>query len=134
MKIILDTNVLIAAFSSNGICSLLFELCINNYEIIISDFILNELSRNLKQKLKLPETKILEITTFLKEHCKILKYEKFAFQICRDKSDDEILALSKSCNANYLITGDKDLLVLNKYENIMIINPRQFWEIIKEEK
>ncbi|MBU4292925.1 MAG: hypothetical protein KJ770_02595 [Actinobacteria bacterium] len=52
--------------------------------------------------------------------------------ISGDKKDDEILALAKSSSFKYIVTGDKDLLVLINFEDIRIINPRQLWEITKD--
>ena len=133
MKIILDTNIIIAAFSSHGLCSLIFELSLDKYDIIISNHILNELEKNFSKKIKLPLERITEIIDYLKLNCSLGDYQKFNTQICRDKDDDEILALGKFSNAKYIVTGDKDLLILEKYENIKIITPRRFWELSKEE-
>lgn len=51
-------------------------------------------------------------------------------EICRDKKDNFLLDLAKDGNADYLITGDKDLLVLNPFENTKIITIREFKEIV----
>lgn len=50
MKIVLDTNVHIAALITRGVCSDLLEHCIQYHEIIASEFILSELHRNLSKK------------------------------------------------------------------------------------
>ena len=49
---------------------------------------------------------------------------------CRDVKDNYLLALSKDADADYLITGDKDLLVLKQFENTLIVTLPQFLEII----
>ncbi len=49
--------------------------------------------------------------------------------VCRDTKDNFLLALAKDGNADFLITGDKDLLVLEKYENTQILTYREFEEI-----
>ena len=59
--------------------------------------------------------------------------EKLKENICRDKDDDEILALARSLSVDYIVTGDKDLLVLKKFESIPIITPRDFWQIARSE-
>jgi putative PIN family toxin of toxin-antitoxin system len=46
--------------------------------------------------------------------------------VCRDLKDDFLLALAKDGNANYLITGDKDLLELGCFENTIIIKIADF--------
>lgn len=51
-----------------------------------------------------------------------------AITICRDPKDNKLLELAVSGNANFLVTGDKDLLVLNPFRGIEIIVPRDFLE------
>lgn len=48
MKIILDTNVIIAAFATHGLCHSIFELCIDRFEIYSSKEIIEEVKRNFK--------------------------------------------------------------------------------------
>jgi predicted nucleic acid-binding protein len=49
--------------------------------------------------------------------------------LCRDPEDDYLLALAHDSNADFLITGDKDLLVLKKINNADIINYSDFEKI-----
>ena len=131
-KVVLDTNVIIAAFVARGLSSSVFELCIDRYEVIISEFIIKEISEKLTAKIKLPRERIIEIIDFLKDSCTLVGYEKPKEKICRDEKDDEILALAKNSESEYIITGDKDLLVLENFYGIRIINPRGLWEISKD--
>ena len=133
MKIILDSNVIIAAFSSRGLCQSLFELCLDRHDIIISDHILSEISRILHKKFKMPRGKVEAIIDYLNELCECVDHEKLENAVCRDKDDDEILALSQSIKADYIITGDKDLLVLKSFNSIPIVLPREFWNIARKE-
>ena len=74
------------------------------------------------------------IIDYLQEFCLKSTYSKLSDNICRDKNDNDIIALALSNKVDYLITGDNDLLVLKKYKNIKIINPREFWVIVKKNK
>ena len=47
-------------------------------------------------------------------------------RICRDPKDDYLLALAKAAKADLLITGDADLLVLEKYGRTRILKPAVF--------
>jgi len=131
MKIVLDSNIIIAAFSSRGLCASVFELCLDRYTIMISDFILSEVSRILQDRFKMPPTNVKTILNYLKEFCIVASYNKLQKRICRDPFDDEILALAISNGVDYIITGDKDLLDLKDYQSIKILSPRQFWTIVK---
>jgi putative PIN family toxin of toxin-antitoxin system len=133
MKVILDSNVIVAAFSSRGLCQSLFELCLDRHDIIISDQILSEISRILHKKFKMPREKIEAIIDYLNEFCEYVDYQKLENAVCRDKDDDEILALGLSIKADYIITGDKDLLVLKSFNSIPIVLPREFWNIVRKE-
>lgn len=134
MKVVLDSNIYIAAFSSRGLCSSLFELCLENVDIIISEYILSEISRIFSKKIKLPDNKVQDIITYLRDQCEIMDHKKLDDKICRDADDDNILALAKGSQADYIIAGDDDLLVLKKFHSAKIINPHGFWAIIKKRK
>ncbi len=134
MKIVLDSNILVAAFAARGLCSSLLELCLDRYEIIISNYILDEVYRALEKKIKLPRDKADAVMKYLKEYCKVSSYSRIASGVCRDKKDDDIIALAVSNRARYIITGDDDLLSLKKYEEVEIVSPRVFWSRVKIDK
>jgi uncharacterized protein len=134
MKIVLDTNVIIASFAAEGICHALFELCIDQHKLFICDQLINEVSEKLKTKLKLKQKTIKEIVHYIEEIATSKNPPELKKQICRDHEDDIILSLSETAKADYLITGDNDLLVLRKYKSIPIITPREFWEILRKNK
>jgi len=134
MKVILDTNVILAAFAGRGLAHALFELCLEKHEIIISEHILSEVQRNLQKKLKMPKDKVLVITEYLKEFCTSSSYKRLDKEACRDMDDVKILGLAEVAKPDYIITGDSDLLVLKKFHSIPIITPREFWEISKSRK
>jgi len=131
MNLIFDTNVLVAAFSTRGICNSLFEYALENCTIILSDHILDELHRILTDKFKMPENKAIEIRLFLIETCLISKYKIFSDQISRDKNDDPVLGIIDKIQVDFLVTGDKDLLVLKSYNKVPIIQPRELWDIFR---
>ena len=65
MTIILDSNVILAAFAARGLCASVFELCLDRYTILLSRHIFSEVSRVLQKKIKLPEERIALIINFL---------------------------------------------------------------------
>ncbi len=134
MKVVLDSNIYIAAFSSRGLCTSLFELCLDSTVIIISEHILSEINKAFSKKIKLPENKINDVLAYLHEHCMVKDYKELDRKVCRDPDDDNILALAKHTQADYIITGDEDLLVLKDFNSIPIVNPRNFWNIIKRKE
>lgn len=134
MKIVFDSNVLIASFATRGICNALLEHCISEHKIVLSEFILSEVKRNLKFKFKFTSNVIYEIESFLRNHTKVLSLPKSDLKICRDLDDNNILFLAGDAKADYIITGDNDLLILKSYESIPIVTPKQFTLILQEHK
>jgi uncharacterized protein len=134
MKVVLDTNVLIAAFATQGLCHALVELCLDPQEIVLSQEILQEVARALEKKLKVPSKVIKNTIDYLKEHGSVQKLRLPQKRISRDPSDDHVLALAEQSGADYIITGDEDLLILKRHNKTPIVQPRQFWEILKNKE
>jgi len=133
MKVILDTNVFISSFATRGLCHSVFELCLDRFEIVISSFLIKEIRNVLKDKLILPEIFIKETLDYLSENATSVEVNKLLSGVCRDPEDDHIIALADSAGANYIITGDEDLLILKKFGSTQIVTPRQFWEFLKKQ-
>lgn len=134
MKVVLDANVIIAAFAARGLCEALMEVCLNEHEIVLCDDLFDEILRNLRLKIKLPENIVGDIGELLREHAKIFNPAPLPSNVCRDPDDIKILGLAIASNADYIVTGDKDLLVLKKIQGIPILNPRSFSDILRREE
>jgi len=130
MKIVLDANVIIAAFAARGLCEAIMEVCISEHTIVLSDDLLGEILRNLRLKIKLPTKIVDNIGELLREHSNISIPVPLASDVCRDPDDIKILGLAIASNADYIVTGDKDLLVLKSFQDIPILNPRSFSDIL----
>ncbi|MBM3713583.1 MAG: PIN domain-containing protein, partial [Actinobacteria bacterium] len=81
-KVVLDTNVIIAAFTARGLANSVFELCLDKCEIIISEYIINEVSDKLTRKLKVPTGIVNEIISFLRDCCTVTEYKLLKENIC----------------------------------------------------
>jgi len=132
MKIVLDTNVVIAAFATHGLCHLVFEAVLAHHEIVLSPYLIQEIQTNLTKKLKLPEERAREIVVFLKSQAKPLAKDRPLGGVkCRDPEDIKILALAVNQRAAAVVTGDQDLLVLKAVGAIVIVSPREFWDMLR---
>ena len=130
MKIVLDANVIIAAFATRGLCESIMEVCLSEHEIVLSDDLFDEILRNLRLKIRLPENIVDNIGELLREYANISIPAPLASDVCRDPDDIKILGLAVASNADYIVTGDKDLLVLKSFQGIPILNPRSFSDIL----
>jgi len=128
MRVILDANVLIAAVAGRGLCESLLELCLEEHELIASEELLDEVHRNLVKKIKLPNIAALDFCRLLRNNATMAKAEAVPPGACRDPKDLHLLGLSESAEADFLVTGDKDLIVSGWQGSVTIVTPRQFWE------
>lgn len=126
MRIVLDTNVLIAAFIARGVCHELLEYCARRHTLVTSDFVLDEFGRKLVEKFKCNPDVTDEATTLLRSRMEVVTPAGLDTPVCRDDDDDNILATAVTGNCELIITGDKDLLVLKRFRNVRIISPGDF--------
>jgi putative PIN family toxin of toxin-antitoxin system len=131
-KIILDTNVWISFLIGKELQDLKDLIVSEKVKVITTDQLINEIRHvTLRDKLKKyfnqdKVTDLISLLDILADKVKIKKIDK----ICRDPKDDFLLALSKESRANYLITGDKDLLDIKIYGRTKIVTVKQFKEKI----
>jgi putative PIN family toxin of toxin-antitoxin system len=128
VKAVFDTNVLIAAFLTEGICSgLLIRARKQAFNLVLCDDIIREFEGILIKKFKLTSTDISEISAIVSEAASEILHNLDPIpNICRDPNDDMIIACAIDAAAYYIVTGDEDLLILKRYKDIVIINPRNF--------
>jgi uncharacterized protein len=132
MKIVLDANVIVAAFAARGLCESILELCLHSHDLVLCEDLLDEILRNLKQKINLPEVIVKDIGKLLRENARIVSPIPLAADICRDPDDVKILGLAIAAHADCIVTGDKDLLILEKFQGIPILTPRSFSNILHD--
>ncbi len=132
-KIILDTNLWISFLISNNFSQL--DQLIENKEIILifsnellEEFI--EVVHRPKFKKYVSEEDIANLLNYFDQYGRIIEV-KSNVQICRDQKDNFLLNLSIDSKAHFLITGDKDLLVLKRVQKTKIISFRDFLKHIK---
>jgi putative PIN family toxin of toxin-antitoxin system len=122
-KIIIDTNLWISFLIGKSFTNLKSLIVEKQIEIIISEQLLTEI-RTVTQRPKLtkyfPQQKVEDFLEFLISIA--IKIEITSnVTLCRDPKDNFLLALAKDSKADYLLTGDSDLLILNRFENTEIL-------------
>jgi len=126
MRILLDTNVLIAAFITRGVCSDLLEHCIHRHKLVTSEFILNEFREHMIGKFQYSVSETEEAVELLRTKMEVVTPVQLEHPVCRDPDDDVVLGTALAGNVACIITGDKDLLVLRRYGSSDIVSPAQF--------
>ncbi len=129
MKIVIDTNVLISGVFFGGfprkilssvvkreITACATSEIIDEYEEVVQEMTERK-AGHIDKGILAPFIQTLEIIEPI-SHIKV----------CRDPDDDKFLECAKDSCAFYIVSGDKDLLVIEKYENIQIVTAKDFFE------
>ncbi len=134
-KIILDTNVIFSAILFDKKVEEVFLKVLenkDNFEVYRSLEITKELELKLKSSKFLNYRKfdLKQVEQILEEYYKqthfIQNIKKNKIKTSRDLDDNKFLDLATQIEANFLITGDKDLLVLKKIGKTIISTPAEF--------
>ncbi len=132
MKVVIDTNVLISAFLFKGVSGPVFDYCMIEEDVILSPWILDEFQGKLLGRFNLDLPDVNEIIDTIQQKSNIIQPENELPTICRDEDDNNILQLAEYVEADYIITGDKDLLTLEQFKGTLIISPGEFYTLISE--
>ena len=130
MRVFLDTNVIVSATATRGLCADVFREVLLSHEMIVSEPLLTEVSRVLSAKFGADAEMIESVIRILKQDTIFSQPLDLPDVTIRDRDDLLILASALAGRADVLITGDKELLALGSIYNLEIISPRQFWEKI----
>lgn len=132
-KVVIDTNVLIPAFIAHGASEIVWAYAIEGLiEACLSDFILKEFKRNMKNKFNLSKPEL--IISHIKSVVRIIEVNKNNLPkkvvVTKDPDDDNIFACAIACDADFIVTGDKELLKLENYEKTRIFSPRNLINLL----
>lgn len=129
MRIVLDSSVLIAAaITRAGVCAEVLEDVLSHHTLVMSDFILGEVDRKLRTKFQFHDRDVRALLHFLKQQSQHVDPAPVPVSACRDPKDRPILGTGVAGSAELLISGDRDLLILESYEGIAIRRPADFWQ------
>ncbi|MEQ9306158.1 MAG: putative toxin-antitoxin system toxin component, PIN family [Marinoscillum sp.] len=131
MKVFLDSNFLISALATRGLSADLLELLLEISQPLINQQVKNEVLEKLHLKFNLPKHLIEKVENLIEEFEIVPDSEKVPYSL-RDPEDEGILSAAIQAKCQYLLTGDKDLLVVKeKVQELTILNPRDLWIILK---
>lgn len=134
MRVFPDTNVLVAAFATRGLCADVLRTVLAEHELLISVTVVEELTRVLIEKIRVPEPTVREIAIFLRASASVADAPANTPPVVvRDPDDAVVLGEALATRADVLVTGDKDLLEAGEVPGIRILDPRGFWQLVREQ-
>ena len=130
LKVVFDTNIYISAVLFGGNPGKAYHQSIkDNFILYVSSNILAEIEKCLVGKFCWESSEAHAFTNQIRRIARELSIIELVHEVCRDPKDDHVLSLAYQVTADYIVSGDKDLLSLKSYGNIKIITANSFLKI-----
>jgi len=131
MRLVLDTNVYIAAFLNKGLASDVLRLGQRKkVELFVSETILKELRNKLKSKFNLEKKAVKGFEELILQVAELVSPKKTLKVIKNDPADNRIIECAVEAKADLIVSMDKHLVRLKKYRKIGIIHSKTLTWII----
>jgi putative PIN family toxin of toxin-antitoxin system len=128
VRVFLDTNVLVAAMATRGLCSDVLRHVLAEHEWVASRQVVTELRRALRDKLRLSASRIDDIEQFVEQQVVMAETGPLPSGLrLRQTADMDILAAAIAAGADVLVTGDAEILALEFPGPPELCSPREFW-------
>lgn len=134
MRVLLDTNVIISAVTTRGLCADVFRAVLADHELVTCSQVLQEVRTILTAKFSVPEKLISEYLELINQDTILAEPDDLPNVQIKDKDDVEIIGAAISGKADVLVTGDRELLGIKSIRNVRIMSPRAFWEELKAQQ
>ena len=128
MRVFLDTNVIASATATRGLCSDVLRTVIEFHELVVSEHLIEEIRRVLKDKFGASAELLTDVVWLLRQDTIAAEVLPLADLPLKDPADRAIVSSAINGSAEVLITGDKEVLSLRRVGSLEILTPRQFWD------
>lgn len=127
---LLDTNVVISGILFGGVPNdVLRRGLAGEFELVTGRALLDELERILRVRFEFPPEAASFVRSDLELAAELVAPPEIE-RVSRDSADDVVLAVAKAGRVDRIVTGDRDLLSLGRYETAEIVTPRNFLETL----
>lgn len=133
MKVVFDTNVLLSALLTRGVCEALLDRCIADaaFTLVVSEHILGEFSKHAKRKFGADAGDLKRAIEFIHLHAEVVEPAPMPPDACPDKDDLPVLGTAVAAKAAALVTGDAELLKRGSIRGVPIVSPRAFYDALR---
>lgn len=132
MRVVLDTNVLLAGVATHGLCEALLTLCYRSHDVILSEHILGEVAEHYESKFKAAPDQVVLVVAALRAQSEVVTPADVPGDAFKDRDDLPVLGTAIAGHAECIITGDRDLLELAEYQGVLILSPRAFYDRVRD--
>jgi len=130
LRVALDTNVLVSAFTTRGICEDVLNVVLAEQQLVLGEAVLTELRRVLDEKMRMRSELADETVAFLRREAVIVSSAPTLPLEMRDADDVVVLSEAVAGLAEVLVTGDRDFLDVAETLPVPAVSPRGFWEML----
>ena|SRR5260370_26485868 len=128
-RVVLDTNVYVSALMFGGLPGSLLDLAfLRSFTLIISPALLEELDEKLRAKFGVPAEDAALVRARLEKVAEVVQPRESLSVIADDPDDNGVLECAVEGEADVIVSGDRHLLKLARYQGILIVTVRQFME------
>ena len=125
LKIVFDTNIYISGFLKSGFSREIYNLALEGkIELFISQEILLELKKKLKEKFRVKEADIKIFISVISQITKVVLPSRKLRIVKADPKDNIILECALEAKANLIVSLDKHLLKLKRFQKIGVVHPK----------
>lgn len=136
LRIVIDTNLVLSAFLWGGVPAKVFDTILDDRAILVSsEYLVEELRttlsrRKFEKKFKAANLTPEHVVNRYLQYAEMVEPVELANSVIRDPKDVPLLACAVGGEADFLISGDNDLLVLESFQSIPIIRASAFLDLL----
>jgi putative PIN family toxin of toxin-antitoxin system len=131
MRVFLDTNIIVAAVSTRGLCADVLRETLARHDLVASEDLFSEIRRVLRDKLGVPPEIIDEVVALLREGAHLSEAVWTMDLQIKDRADRGLVSAAIEARADLFVTGDREILGLERHGTMEMVSPREFWERVR---
>jgi putative PIN family toxin of toxin-antitoxin system len=131
VRVFLDTNVLVSAFATRGLCVDVLRVILSEHDLVTSEPVLTELSDVLRQKIRLPPDAVDDVLELMRRHEVLPAPREVPALAIQDRDDLSVIGSALDGDVDLFVTGDRELRDLDPGATVLrIVSPRDFWTLL----
>lgn len=134
MRVLLDTNVIVSAATTRGLCADVFRAVLSDHDLVTCRKVLDEVQRILRSKFSVAAELVSEYIELIAQDSIMAEPKTRPEVAFKDKDDVEIIAAAIAAGVHILVTGDAEMQRIKLVQGVRVLSPRAFWEKLKAQQ